>query len=77
MAPPIVSPYVKDGFNDYVVDGNKQAVNPENRPARKRRLLQLVVIGQVNPESAATERLCSTPADFGQRNGEQHRWHGL
>ena len=27
---PNASPYVKDGINDYIVDGNEAAVNPEN-----------------------------------------------
>ena len=65
---PNISPFVKDGFNDYVVDGNKAAVNPEQVGTKAAAMYTL----EIGPgESRVVRlRLCSTPPDsLAHRNG--------
>ena len=42
-ARPTSSPYVKDGINNYVVEGNQQAVNPEKTGTKSSAHYQLNV----------------------------------
>ena len=53
---PNASPYVKDGINDYVVAGNRDAVNPERTGTK-------VAAHHVLEIPAGRERLRSRPPD--------------
>ena len=50
---PNASPYVKDGINDYVVQGNQEAVNPEKQGTKAAAHYRLMV----GPGESATVRL--------------------
>ena len=52
------SPYVKDGINDYVVDGATEAVNPEQRGTKAAAYYRL----EIGPGETATVRLRFTNA---------------
>ena len=54
------SPYVKDGINDYIVHGDKGAVNPERRGTKASAHYQL----SLAPGGSATVRLRLTTAHF-------------
>ena len=61
---PNASPYVKDGINNYVVNGNQNAVNPENRGTKVAAHYQV----NVGAGQTATLRLrisSVAPADMG------------
>lgn len=62
------SPYVKDGINNYLVDHEQGAVNPQQKGAKASALYRLTV----NPGRCQTVRLRLTPlspANFAQGNG--------
>jgi hypothetical protein len=62
------SPYVKDGFDNYVVRGQESAVNPAKRGTKAAPLYRL----SVNPDECQVVRLRLTPlspADFVKGNG--------
>lgn len=58
---PNCCPYVKDGINDYVVHGRKEAVNPDQCGTKVAAHYRL----QIAPHGSATVRLCLTSRDFG------------
>jgi hypothetical protein len=53
LAYPDVSAYLKDGINDYVVHGRKEAVNPEHQGTKVAAFYRM----RVDPGQAATARL--------------------
>ncbi|HSB71000.1 MAG TPA: glucosidase [Candidatus Methylomirabilis sp.] len=60
---PNASPYVKDGINNYVVEGQQAAVNPERRGTKVAAHYRLMV----GPGQSATVRLrLTTPGPAGQ-----------
>jgi hypothetical protein len=64
------SPYVKDGINNYIVHGRKEAVNPEKKGTKVAAHYHLTV----NPGQSKVVRLRlsdTAPAAFAQTNGEE------
>jgi hypothetical protein len=55
---PDASPYLKDGINNYVVQGNREAVNPERRGTKVAAHYRL----KIAPRQSATVQLRLTPA---------------
>jgi mannosylglycerate hydrolase MGH1-like protein len=67
---PDVGPYLKDGINDYVVEGRREAVNPERQGTKAAAHYRLTV----GPGGSATVRLRLTPqAPAGSRPPETGR----
>jgi hypothetical protein len=60
------SPYVKDGINDYIVHGVKEAVNPKQVGTKAAAHYPLII----GPGDTATVRLRFTNADLSSLNGE-------
>jgi hypothetical protein len=64
------TPYVKDGINDFVVHGRRDAVNPDKTGTKAAPHYRLTV----NPGACEVVRLrltTASPADFAQGNGRQ------
>jgi hypothetical protein len=62
------SPYVKDGINNYVVNGQQAAINPQQKGTKAAALCRMTV----EPGGSQTVRLRLTtraPADFARGNG--------
>ncbi|MCC6125678.1 MAG: glucosidase [Pirellulales bacterium] len=63
------TPYVKDSINDYVVQGNVEAVNPEKKGTKAAAHYHMVV--EPGQSQAVRLRLCDrAPADFASHDGK-------
>ncbi len=63
---PNASPYVKDGINDYVVQGHKEAVNPDRRGTKAAAHYRVTIA----PGGSATVRLRLTGQAAGDKSGK-------